>query len=137
MGQHARAVRAIPVICYSFYPPRSDAFFSNYFEEDLFVVRPMYDVQTFIPVTFLADRTISRAFGRPTVCRLSSVTFCIVAKRYVLAKDCLKERKGNQGQKVDFLGRRHISTSGFASIRPQRRPSLPYFCPYSPAIGTR
>jgi len=27
-----------------------------------------------------------------------------VAKRYVLAKNCLKERIGNQGQKVDFLG---------------------------------
>jgi len=26
----------------------------------------------------------------------------------------LKEQIGNQGQKVDFLGRRHISTSGFA-----------------------
>jgi len=46
---------------------------------------------------FLADRTIGRAFG--TMCRLSvclsvcrlSVTFCIVAKRYVLAKKCLKE----------------------------------------------
>ena len=46
---------------------------------------------------FLADRTIGRAFG--TVCRLSvclsvclsSVTFCIVAKWYVLAKNCLKE----------------------------------------------
>ena len=44
-----------------------------------------------------------------------SVTFCIVAKRYVLAKKCLKERIGNQGQKVDFLGRRHIFTSGFAA----------------------
>ena len=31
-----------------------------------------------------------------------SVTFCIVVKRYVLAKNCLKERIGNQGQKVDF-----------------------------------
>jgi len=66
---------------------------------------------------FLADRTIGRAFG--TMCRLSvcrlSVTFCIVAKRYVLAKICLKERIGNQGQKVDFLGCRHISTSGFAA----------------------
>jgi len=49
-----------------------------------------------------------------SVC-LSSVTFCIVAKRYVLAKNCLKWRIGNQGQKVYFLGRRHISTSGFAS----------------------
>ena len=26
---------AISVICYSFCPPRSDALFSNYFEEDL------------------------------------------------------------------------------------------------------
>jgi len=44
---------------------------------------------------------------------LSSVTFCIVAKRYISAKNCPKERIGNQGRKVDFLGRRHISTSGF------------------------
>ena len=46
-----------------------------------------------ISVRFLADRTIGRAFG--TMCRLSvcrtSVTFCIVAKRYVLAKKCLKQ----------------------------------------------
>jgi len=38
---------------------------------------------------FLADRTIGRAFG--TVCRLSA-TFCTVAKRYVLAKNCLNEQ---------------------------------------------
>ena len=67
---------------------------------------------------FLADRTICRVFGTVSrlsvVCRLS-VTFCIVAKRYVLAKKCLKERIGNQGQRVHFLGRRHISTSGFAA----------------------
>ena len=57
-------------------------------------------------------------FGRPyyrsslwysvssVVCRLSSsVTFCIVAKRCILAKKCLKEWIGNQGQKVDFFGR--------------------------------
>ena len=68
------------------------------------------------PVNFLADRTIGRAFG--TVCRLSSVTFCIMAKRYVLAKNCVKERIGNQGQKVDFLGRRHISTFDFALFLP-------------------
>ena len=50
------------------------------------------------------------------VCRLSvcHVMFSIAAKRYVLAKNCMKERIGNQDQKVDFLGRRHISTSGFA-----------------------
>ena len=40
-------------------------------------------------VSFLADRTIGRAFG--TLCRLSSVTLCIVAKWYVLAKNCPKE----------------------------------------------
>ena len=45
------------------------------------------------------------------------MTFCVVAKRYVLAKNCLKERMGNQDQKVVFLGgRRHISTSGFAAM---------------------
>ena len=38
-----------------------------------------------------------------SVCRLS-VTFCIVAKRYVLAKKCLKEWIGNQGRKVHFFG---------------------------------
>jgi len=58
----------------------------------------------------LADRAIGRAFGtvcRPSVCLsacLSSVTFCIVAKRYVLAKNCLKEWIWIQGPKVDFLG---------------------------------
>jgi len=49
------------------------------------------------------------------VCLSSSVTFCIVAKRCILAKKCLKERIGNQGQKVHFFGRRHMSTSGFAA----------------------
>ena len=55
----------------------------------------------------------SRLVGRPyyrsslwytvsSVCL--SVTFCIVAKRHVLAKNCLKDWIGNQGQKVDFLG---------------------------------
>ena len=85
-------------------------------------------------------------FGRPYyrsslsytvsfVCRLS-VTFCIVAKRYVLAKNCLKERIGNQGQKVDIFGRRHISTSGFASTATETA-VFALFLPYSPAIGTR
>jgi len=41
--------------------------------------------------------------ARCVVCRLSSVTFCIVAKWYVLAKKCLKEWIGNQDQKVDFF----------------------------------
>jgi len=64
---------------------------------------------------FLADCTIGLASGTlSSVCCLS-VMFCIVAKRYVLAKNCLKERLGNHGQKFDFLGRRHISTSSFAA----------------------
>ena len=57
---------------------------------------------------FLADRTIGRALWHGvvclSVCLSSSVTFCIVAKRYVLAKKCLKEWIGNQGQKVHFFG---------------------------------
>ena len=85
---------------------------------------------------FLAYRTIGRAFG--TLCRLSvvclSVTFCIVAKRYVLVKNCLKDRIGNQGQKVDFLVAA-IFLLPVSPIRPARRPFLPYFCPYSPAVG--
>jgi len=44
-----------------------------------------------------------------------SVTFCIVAKRYVLAKKCLKEWIGNQDQKVHFLGCCHISTSDIST----------------------
>jgi len=92
----------------------------------------------------LANRrpTIGRAFG--TMCRLSvclsvclSVTFCIVVKQFVLAKNCLKERIGNQGQKVDFLDRRHISTSSFAATATETAVFAIYFCPYSPAIGTR
>ena len=42
--------------------------------------------------SLLADRTNGRAIGtllRPTVCRLSSVTLCIVAKRCVLEQKLL------------------------------------------------
>jgi len=77
-----------------------------------------------VQMDFLAANHL-RIFGfcglvcRLSVCLsvcLSSVTFCIVAKRYVLAKNCLKEQIGNEGQRVDFLGRRDISTSGFAAM---------------------
>ena len=67
---------------------------------------------------------------------LSSVTFCIVAKRYILAKNCLKEWIGKQGQKVDF-GVATIFLLQVSPLRPTRRPFLPYFCQYSPAFGTR
>jgi len=65
---------------------------------------------TVLSVAPLAHRVVCLS-----VVYLSSVTFYIVAKRYVLAKSCLKEWIGNQGQKVHFLGLRHIFTSGFAS----------------------
>jgi len=89
-------------------------------------------------IVFLADRTIGRAFG--TLCRLSvvcrlSVTFCIVVKRHVLAKNCLEWIR-KQGQKVD-LGVAAIFLLPVSPLGPPRRPFLPYFCPYSPAIGTR
>jgi len=48
-----------------------------------------------VGLRFLADRTIGRTFGPmcrlSSVCLSSSVTFCIVAKRYVQAKKCLKK----------------------------------------------
>ena len=88
-----------------------------------------------LPSWFLADCTIGRTFGTLcfgtlclSVCRLWR--FCIVAKRYILAKNCLKEWIGNQDQKVNFWGRRHISTSGFASTATETA-ILPYFCPYN------
>ena len=85
-------------------------------------------------MNIFVDRTIGCAFG--TMCRLSvvclSVTFCTVAKQYVLAKNCLKERIGNQSQKVDFLGRCHISTSGFASAPTETAVSA-LFLPIQPS----
>jgi len=92
----------------------------------------------------------SRIFGRPyyrsslwysmsSVCLSSvclSVTFCIVAKWYILVKKCLKEWIGNQGQKVHFWGCRHISTSGFAATATATA-VFALFLPYSQAIGTR
>jgi len=86
---------------------------------------------------------IGSIFGRPYyrsslwytllfVCRLlSSVTFCIVTKWYVLAKNCLKEWIGNQGQKVDFRVAA-IFLLLVSPLRLPRRPFLLYFCPYSP-----
>jgi len=73
---------------------------------------------TVLSVVPLARCVVCRLSVCLSVC-LSSVTFCIVAKRYVLAKKYLKEWIGNHGQKVHFLGRRHISTSGFATIATQ------------------
>ena len=96
--------------------------YTSIVNKPIFIKWPFFHVNQF-SLGFLV-------FGRPyyrsslwytvsSVCLSSSVrlsvTFRIVAKRYVLAKKCLKERIGNQGQRVDFLGRRRISTSGFAA----------------------
>ena len=61
----------------------------------------------------LTARTAARPIpvGMTIFCLVAS---CIVTKRYILAKNCLKKRIGNQGRRVDFLGRRRISTSSFA-----------------------
>jgi len=86
-------------------------------------------------------------FGRPyyrlhlwyivsSVCLSSVCNALYCGKTVVLARNCLKKRIGNQGQKVEFLGRRHISTSGFASMATETA-VFALFCPYSPAIGTR
>jgi len=88
-------------------------------------------------LVFRSDhKTGNRIIKQEVVFKVSSVTFCTVAKRYLLAKNCLKEQVGNQGQKVYFLGRSHIYTSSFSSTATETA-VLPYFCPYSPAIGTR
>ena len=61
-------------------------------------------------------------FGRPyyqglSVCRRSSVTFCIVAiGETVRPREKVSEGVNRKpGSKVHFLGRRHISTSSFAA----------------------
>ena len=46
---------AIPVICYSFYPPRSDALFSNYFGEDLLLLRIFPDGRVVVEWTIAAE----------------------------------------------------------------------------------
>ena len=53
----------------------------------------------------------------------------------VVRKNCLKEQIGNQGQKVDFW----VAAIFLLLVLPLQRPRgpfLPYFCQFSPAIGT-
>jgi len=61
-----------------------------------------------------ADRTIGRAFG--TLCRLSVVCNVLYCGETVRPSEKLSEGVNRKpGSKVDFLGHRHISTSGFAT----------------------
>jgi len=70
-------------------------------------------------------------------CRLSVVCDVLYCGETVRPSWKLSEGVNRKPwSEVDFLGRRHISTSGFASTA-TKTAVLPYFCPYSPAIGTR
>ena len=83
---------------------------------------------------FLADWTIRRAFGSMcllSVCRLWRFVLWRNGT-YILAKKCLKERIGNQGQKVDF-GVAAIFLLPVSALRPPWRPLLPYFLPVQPS----
>ena len=53
------------------------------------------------------------------------VALCTVAKRYVLAKNCLKERIGNQVKELIFWVAA-VFLLPVSPIRSPRRPSLPY-----------
>jgi len=64
----------------------------------------------------------------PTILLVVPLAHCVVCLR--LSVVCLKEQTENQGQKVDFW-------VADIFLFPQRRPFLPYFCTYSPAISTR
>ena len=83
----------------------------------------------------------------PTILSVEPLAQCVVCLSVVCdvlycgkmvrpSKNCLKEWIGNQGQKVDFWVAT-IFLLPVSPLRPLRLPFLPYFCPYSPAIGTR
>jgi len=87
-----------------------------------------------LPLTISCSSESRLVFGRPyyrsslwytvsSVCLLLSVTFCIVAKWYILAKKCLKEWIGNQGQKVIFW----VAATFLLPVSPLRSPRWPFF----------
>ena len=72
------------------------------------------------PLSFWPPYYRSRLWYTLSSVCLSSVTFCIVAKRYVLAKNCLKEWVGNQGQRFFWVAA--IFLLQVSPLRPPRRP---------------
>ena len=58
-----------------------------------------------------------------------------ISLKRVQIEEKLLWRAYRKSSSFDFLGRRHISTSGFASTATETV-VLPYFCPYREAIGT-
>ena len=81
----------------------------------------VYGILNFWPTVQSVEPLVHCVVCLSSVC-LSSVTFCIVAKRYVLAKNCLKERIENQGQKVDFW----VAAIFLLPVSPLRPPRQPF-----------
>jgi len=82
--------------------------------------------------SFLADRTIGHAFG--TLCHLSVVCDILYCGKTVCPSEKLSEEVNKKPwSKSWFFG----LPPYLLPVSPLRRPFLPYFCPYSPAIGTR
>ena len=86
-------------------------------------------------------RNVNLSFW-PTVLSVEPLVQCVVClsvvwdvfycgKRYVLAKNSLKEWIGNQGEKVDFWGRCHISTSGITATATETA-VFAFFLPVQP-----
>jgi len=76
----------------------------------------------------LAHLSVGRSVCLSVVC---NVLYC---GKTVRPSEKLSE--GNQGQKVDFLGRRHFSTSGFSSTV-TKTAVFALLLPIQTAIGTR
>jgi len=74
--------------------------------------------------------------ARCVVCRLSVCDVLYCGETVRPSEKVSEGVNRKPGSKVHFLGRRHISTSGFAATATETA-VLPYFYPYSPAIGTR
>ena len=83
----------------------------------------------------------------PTVLSVEPLVHCVVCLSVVCdilycgktvhpSKKLSEGMNRKLGSKSLFLGRRHISTSGFASTATETV-VFALFCPYSPAIGTR
>jgi len=82
-------------------------------------------------ICFLADRTVGRAIG--TMCRLSSVCNVLYCGETVRPSEKVSEEVNRKpGSKSSFLGRRHISTSGFAATATETA-AFALFLPVQPS----
>ena len=74
----------------------------------------------------MADRTIGRAFG--TLCRLTVCDVLYCGEMVRPSEKVSEEVNRKPGQKVDFWGRHHISTSGFATTATETAIFCLMFC---------